>query len=105
VQGVAREAELANQTRAEAALAKERVHGQIRAAEALAQAAAALAAEKVKAAAHAADIQAQATAALAAEKTRAAAETANLLAANDRLLAQVATAERCAEIEREQQSG
>ncbi len=98
VQGVAREAELAKQTLracAEAALAKERAHGQIRVAEAQAQAAAALAAEKVEAVAHAADIQqAQATAALAAETTRVAAEAADLRAANDRLLAQVAAVER-----------
>jgi hypothetical protein len=86
---------------AEATLAKERAHGQIRAAEVQAQAAAALAAEKVEAAAHAADIHAQATVALAAEKTRVAAEVADSRAANDRWFDQVAAAERCAEIERE----
>jgi hypothetical protein len=82
-------------------LAKERAQGQICAAEVQVQAAAALAAEKVEAAAHAADIRAQATAALTAKKTRASAEAADLRAVNDMLLAQVAAAERCAEIERE----
>ena len=105
-QGVAREAELvvANQTlkaRAEAALEKERAQGQARAAEAEARAATALATEKVEAATRVAALHAQATVALAAEKTRAAAEAADLRAANDRLMAQVAAAEKRAEDERD----
>jgi hypothetical protein len=83
------------QVRAEAALARERAQGQVRAAEAQA-----LAVEGAEEAARMADIQTKATAALAAEKTRAATEAADLSTTNDLLLAQESAAEQCADSER-----